>query len=164
MTHRVAAHHVAKKAAQANGHDMGLKDKVAPFGILDVMTGLPTIFFGISCETNDFIADCLEQGWNNNKEQYRHIRQLVINRDNGPQNSSHRTSFMKRMIDFADKNNLEIVLAYYPPYFSKYNPIERCWGILENHWRAALLNTIETPPWNGQKPWHGKELVRSLNW
>jgi transposase len=41
---------------------------------------------------------------------------------------------MKRMIDFADKNNLEIVLAYYPPYFNKYNPIERCWGILENHW------------------------------
>jgi transposase len=51
---------------------------------------------------------------------------------------------VKRMIDFADKNNLEIVLAYYPPYFSKYNPIERCWVILENHWRATLLITIET--------------------
>jgi hypothetical protein len=36
---------------------------------------------------------------------------------------------MKRMIDFADKNNLEIVLAYYPPYYSKYNSIERCWGM-----------------------------------
>ncbi|MDD1628047.1 MAG: hypothetical protein LUQ26_11340 [Methylococcaceae bacterium] len=43
---------------------------------------------------------------------------------------------MKRMIDFADKNNLEIVPAYYPPYYSKYNAIERCWGILENHWSA----------------------------
>jgi transposase len=38
---------------------------------------------------------------------------------------------MKRMIEFADKNNLEILLVYYPPYHSKYNPIERCWGILE---------------------------------
>ena len=36
----------------------------------------------------------------------------VINLDNGPQNSSHGTQFMKRMIEFADKNNLEIVLAY----------------------------------------------------
>ena len=133
-----------KKAVQASDHDMGLKDKLAPFGILNMMTGLLTVLFGVSFETSDFIVDCLEQWWNDNKEQYRHIRQLVINLDNGPQNSSHRTQFMKRMIDFADKNNLEIVLAYYPPYYSKYNPIERCWGILENHWRATLLNTIET--------------------
>ena len=49
---------------------------------------------------------------------------------------------MKRIIEFADKNNLEVVLAYYPPYHSKYNPIERCWSRLENHWSATLLNTI----------------------
>ena len=63
--------------------------------------------------------------------EYANIKQLVINMDNGPQNSSHRTQFMKRMIKFADKNNLEIMLAFYPPYHSKYNPIERCWGILK---------------------------------
>ena len=123
-----------RKAVKANDHDMGFKDKLAPFGILNVMTGLLTILFGVSFETSDFIVDCLEHWWNNNKEQNSHIKQLVINLDNGPQNSSHRTQFMKRMIEFADKNNLEIVLAYYPPYYSKYNPIERCWGILENHW------------------------------
>jgi transposase len=43
---------------------------------------------------------------------------------------------MKRLTEFADKNNLEIALAYYPPYHSKYNPIERGWGILENHWNG----------------------------
>src|SRR5262245_2149031 len=31
---------------------------------------------------------------------------------------------------------LTVRLAYYPPYHSKYNPIERCWGILENHWNG----------------------------
>lgn len=51
---------------------------------------------------------------------------------------------MKRLTEFADKNNLEIVLAYYPPYHSKYNPIERGWGILENHWNGTLLNSLET--------------------
>ncbi len=50
---------------------------------------------------------------------------------------------MKRIVEFADKNNLETVLAYYPPYHSKYNPIERTWGILENHWNATLLNSLE---------------------
>ena len=33
-------------------------------------------------------------------------------------------------------------MAYYPPYHSKYNPIERCWGILENHWNGSLLDSI----------------------
>jgi hypothetical protein len=142
---------------------MGLKDKLAPFGILNMMTGLLTVLFGVSFETSDFIVDCLEQWWNDNKQQYRHIRQLVINLDNGPQNSSHRTQFMKRMIDFADKNNLEIVLAYYPPYYSKYNPIERCWGILENHWRATLLNTIETTlEWAKTMTWKGISPVIKL--
>jgi len=122
-----------KKAVQASDHDMGFKDKLAPFGILNRMTGLLTIMFGVSFETSDFIVDCLERWWDENKAQNSHIKQLVINLDNGPQNSSHRTQFMKRMIEFSDKNNLEIVLAYYPPYYSKYNPIERCWGILENH-------------------------------
>ncbi len=89
------------------------------------------------------IVDCVEQWWDDNKNSYSHINQLVINLDNGPQNSSSRTQFMKRMVEFADKNNLEIVLAYYPPYHSKYNPIERTWGILENHWNATLLNSLE---------------------
>ena len=97
-----------KKAVKASDHDMGIKNKLAPFGILNVMTGLLTILFGTSFETSDFIVDCLELWWDDNKEQYRQIKQLVIYLDNGPQNSSHRTQFMKRMIEFADKNNLEI--------------------------------------------------------
>jgi hypothetical protein len=36
-----------------------------------------------------------------------------------------------------------VVLVYYPPYHSKYNPIERLWGILENYWRGELLDSEE---------------------
>ena len=50
-------------------------------------------------------------------------------------------------------------LAYSPPYSRKYNPIERCWGILENHWHGALLDSIEavraftrSMTWNGIHP------------
>ena len=68
----------------------------------------------------------------------------MIDLDNGPQNASFRTQFMKRMVEFADCNALEIVLVYYPPYHSKYNPIERCWGILEAHWNGTLLETVDT--------------------
>jgi transposase len=149
-----------KKAVQADDHDRGDKSKLVPLGILDVMSGLLTIIFGVSFETSDFIVDGLEHWWLSNKDQYQLINQLVINLDNGPHNSSHRTQFMKRLTEFADKNDLEIVLAYYPPYHSKYNPIERCWGILENHWNGTLLNTLETTlEWAKTMTWKGLEPV-----
>jgi hypothetical protein len=48
-------------------------------------------------------------------------------------------------------------------YYSKYNPIERCWGILENHWRATLLNTIETTlEWAKTMTWKGISPVIKL--
>ncbi len=80
-----------------------------PFGILDVLGGLLTILFGTSRETSDFIADCLAQWWEANRARYAHVRQLVINLDNGPGNSSFRTQFMQRMVEFADRMGLEIV-------------------------------------------------------
>jgi len=132
------------EATQAWDHDMRPKEKLVPFGILEVLGGLLTIIFGTSRETSDFLVDGLQQWWNLSKKQYRHIRQLVIDLDNGPQNASSRTQFMKRMVEFADRNALEIVLVYYPPYHSKYNPIERCWGILEEHWNGTLLDTVDT--------------------
>ncbi len=81
----------------------------------------------------DFIVDCLEQWWSSVRERFAHIRTLVINQDNGPENHSRRTQFLKRIVEFAHKYHLNIRLAYYPPYYSKYNPIERTWGVLEKH-------------------------------
>ena len=34
-------------------------------------------------------------------------------------------------------------MGYYPPYHSKYNRIERCWGILEQHWNGDLLDSVD---------------------
>lgn len=63
------------------------------------------------------------------------------------------------MVEFAHRYGLRVRLAYYPPYHSKYNPIERCWRILEHHWNGALLDTVdtlvrfaETMTWKGRHP------------
>ncbi len=70
---------------------------------------------------------------------------------------------MKRRVEFSDKTGLEIILAYYPPYHSKYNPIERSWGILENHWNGTLLNTVETTlEWAKTMTWKGVNPVLEL--
>ena len=123
-----------------------------------------TVVFGTSRETSDFIADCLEQWWQDRLEHYGHIRELVINLDNGPELASGRTQFIKRLVEFADRYDLRIRLVYYPPYHSKYNPIERCWGILENHWNGTLLESVETAlNWAKTMTWKGiHPIVRLL--
>jgi hypothetical protein len=141
-------------AAAAADHDFKPEHKRVPFGILDVMGGWLTILFGTSRETSDFIVDRLQHWWHDNHERYAHITQLVINLDNGPELQSWRTQFMACMVAFAEQTGLEIVLVYYPPYHSKYNPIERCWGILEMHWNGALLDSIDTVC----------EWARSMTW
>ena len=50
---------------------------------------------------------------------------------------------MRRLVEFAQRSHLTIRLVFYPPYHSKYNPIERGFGILEQHWNGALLDPLE---------------------
>ena len=52
--------------------------------------------------------------------------------------------FLHHVVQFADDINKPIHLLYYPPYHSKYNPIERCWGILELKWNGTKLSDAET--------------------
>ena len=68
---------------------------------------------------------------------------MVIDADNGPENNGRRTQWLKRLIDLADEHQIKGKLTYYPPYHSKYNPVERLWGILEKHWRGEFLESVE---------------------
>ncbi|PZV06824.1 MAG: ISAzo13 family transposase, partial [Leptolyngbya sp.] len=94
--------------------------------------------------TADCIVDRLEDWWQQVKVQFPQIHRWVINADNGPENSSRRTQFMHRLVALAQREQITIQLAYYPPYHSKYNPVERTFGWLEQHWRGSLLDSVET--------------------
>ena len=146
------------KAAKGWDHDPPAKEKLVPFGIVMVATGALTLLFG-SYETSDAWVDALQMWWRQVKRRHRHIKRLVIYMDNGPKNSGRRTQFLKRMVQFADWSGLEIHLVYYPPYHSKYNPIERCWSALERKWNGVLLNCLEVVlhyarrmTWKGKHP------------
>lgn len=132
-------------------------------GILDTSDDLLSIIYGNSLETTDLIVDSLELWWEKNKERNNYVTELAINLDNGPHLHSHRTQFIKRMVELADKTGLKIRLIYYPPYHSKYNPIERCWGILENHWNGTLLDSVDkTIKWTETMTWKGFHPVVHL--
>jgi Rhodopirellula transposase DDE domain len=123
-------------------HDPPAERKWVPLGILVVLTGALTLFFG-SQETSDFWVDGLKRWWEQARTAYPQVRQLVIYLDNGPNNSGTRTQFLKRMVEFVDWSGLRVRLVYYPPYHSKYNPIERCWSSLEIKWGGVLLNCLK---------------------
>lgn len=140
----------------AADHDMHPDAVLAPAGILEVDSGQLSIVFGTSRDTSDFVADSLDLWWTHRQAAHPRVRRLLVNLDNGPEIGSSRTQFMKRMVEFSDRHQLTLELAYYPPYHSKYNRIERCWGVLENHWNGALLNTVETAlEWARTMTWRG---------
>lgn len=144
------------KPVAAADHDMHPDAVLAPAGILEIDAKQLNVVFGTSRDTSDFVADCLELWWTNRQAVYPHVRRLLIDLDNGPEIGSSRTQFMKRLVEFSDRHQLTLELAYYPPYHSKYNRIERCWGVLENHWNGALLSTVETAlKWAQTMTWRG---------
>jgi transposase len=125
-------------------HDFQPTTTLTPVGIL--LPAFNELFvYGVTSKvTSDCLADRLVQWWEAVRARFPHITTLVLNVDNGPENHSHRTQFMQRMVEFVQQYQVTMRLAYYPPYHSKYNPIERCWGILENHWNGSLLDSIDT--------------------
>lgn len=127
---------------KALDHDFAPEVKLVPFGILLPKTGKSYLWFTQSKVTADFMVDRLEEIWPRLSEKYG-VNKIVINADNGPECSGHRTQWLKRLLAFSERENIEIQLAYYPPYHSKYNPVERLWGVLENHWRGELIDSVQ---------------------
>ncbi|MGJ5634906.1 ISAzo13 family transposase [Nostoc sp. CALU 1950] len=144
---------------ETDDHDFKPKTTVAPYGIFLPELDELFLYFTESKVTSDFIVDILGDFWKSESWRFSEIKTLLINQDNGGENSSRRTQFMKRIVEFAQSHKLNIRLAYYPPYHSKYNPIERTWAALENHWNGSILDEVETAlnfaktmTWNGKNP------------
>jgi hypothetical protein len=148
----------SRHGVQAADHDFESEATLKLFGIHLPQRDETYLYFTENNVTADFMVDAVEDLWNS-LENRSELHTIVINADNGPENSSRRTQFIKRIVEFAESKSIDVSLAYYPPYHSKYNPVERVWGILENHWRGELLNSVDkviglakTMKWNGKNP------------
>jgi hypothetical protein len=150
---------MSRVPTKAADHDFQPTATVTPVGIF-LLASDEVFFYGVTSKvTSDCLVDRLVDWWETVKERFSHIKTLLINLDNGPENHSRRTQFMQRLLEFVQCYHITVRLAYYPPYHSKYNPIERCWGILEQHWNGSLLDSIDaviksakTMTWKGKNP------------
>jgi hypothetical protein len=122
-------------------HDFKAEGKLTPFGIFRPQTSESDLFFTDSKVSSDFMADMLGRWIDMRAEALKDVRKLILDLDNGPENSGQRSQWLFRLVLLAQRYQWQIVLVFYPPYHSKYNPIERLWGMLEAYWRGELLDS-----------------------
>lgn len=140
---------------KALDHDTIYDYSVKPFGILDLKTDETFITCTTYQSTAEYKVDCIEQYIINKLKKYP-LKKLIIFLDNGPENSGRRKLWLKKLVDLSIKYKIVIQLVYYPPYYSKYNKIERYWARLQMVWNKIimdsldlLINTINKVTWNG---------------
>lgn len=133
----------SRTGTKAADHDFKPLGTLTPFGIFLPGHDALSLYFTSSKVTSDFIVDTLQEWWQQQRSQFPQVLTLVLDLDNGPENHGYRSQFLYRLVGFAQSAAVTVRLAYYPPYHSKYNPIERCWGVLENYWRGELLDSEE---------------------
>ncbi len=98
---------------------------VFPHGIYDLARNHGHINLGTSRETSQFACDSIEKWWQEQgRAQYPQATKLLLLCDGGGSNSASRYVFKEQLQALADRLGLEIRVAHYPPYCSKYNPIE----------------------------------------
>lgn len=99
--------------------------KVIPHGIYDVQANKGYISIGSSSETADFIIDNLRWWWENfGIHQYPDAKNILLLCDAGGANSYRHFIFKQRLMAFAKEIGLSFIVCHYPPYCSKWNPIE----------------------------------------
>lgn len=118
---------MCKQAPKAYDHDYPhlAQGKVIPHGIYDLKQNRGFITIGNTHETALFIADNLRWWWSEHGAgQYPKANYLFLLCDCGGANGYRHYAFKKELLDFAKETNLKIVVCHYPPYCSKWNPIE----------------------------------------
>lgn len=99
--------------------------KVIPHGIYDLQKNIGFVTLGNSSETAAFIVDNLRWWWYEyGKKDYSEAQNLRLLCDAGGGNSYRHHAFKKELQALAREIGISIIVAHYPPYASKWNPIE----------------------------------------
>ncbi len=98
---------------------------IVPHGIYDVQKNIGYMILSTSRDTSEFACACVQRWWENDgREQYPNATSILILSDGGGSNSSRTYLFKEDLQKLANALHIEIRIAHYPPYTSKFNPIE----------------------------------------
>jgi Rhodopirellula transposase DDE domain len=133
---------------ETNDHDFGSAGTgtVIPHGIYDVGQNEGYIHLNTSHETSELACDSIATWWEQHgRPAYPRATKLLVLCDGGGSNSASRYVFKEDLQKLANRLGLEIRVAHYPPYCSKYNPIEhRVFPHVTRACRGVIFRTLET--------------------
>jgi transposase len=140
------------RTLQTYDHDFNSQAEgvLIPHGIYDLQQKCGYLHLGTSKDTSEFACDCLRAWWYQyGRAAYPQATALLALCDGGGSNHSHHYIFKEDLQKLADELGLEIRIAHYPPYCSKFNPIEHrlfphvtraCQGVIFTS--VALVKTL----------------------
>ncbi len=98
---------------------------VIPHGLYDVKHNDGHVNLGTSHDTGEFACDSIEHWWEGQgRALYPRASSILLLCDGGGSNSARQYLFKEDLQRLVDRLGIEIRVAHYPPYTSKYNPIE----------------------------------------
>lgn len=139
------------KPIKVNDHDFlsSAKGIIIPHGIYDVKRNEGYMTLGISHDTSEFSCDCIRNWWETyGKQQYPKASSILLLADGGGSNSSRHYIFKEDLQKLANEIGIEIRIAHYPPYTSKYNPIEhKLFCHVTRACAGAVFPSMEVAKW-----------------
>jgi transposase len=98
---------------------------IIPHGIYDLQHNLGYLHLGTSKDTSQFACDCIRNWWlKYGRAMFPNATSILGLCDGGGSNSSLHYIFKEDLQKLADELGIEIRIAHFPPYCSKFNPIE----------------------------------------
>ena len=133
-------------APKAFDHDFATfsDGNIVPHGIYDIARNTGYLTIGTSHDTSEFVCDNIEACWREHLSAiYPDAKMLVILCDGGGSNSSSHRIVKQDLIRLSDRIGMQIVVMHYPPYCSKYNPIEhRLFSQITRSWSGSPLLSV----------------------
>lgn len=98
---------------------------VIPHGLYDLQRNTGYLQLGTSHDTAEFACDAICDWWREHgQHHYPMATSILLLCDGGGSNSSRQYLFKQDLQALVNELGIEIRIAHYPPYTSKYNPIE----------------------------------------
>ncbi len=118
---------------------------IVPHGIYDVVKNRAYVNIGTSKDTSEFACDSFRAWWyNQGRYEYARASSILVLCDAGGSNSYRHHIFKSDLQQLADEIGVEIRIAHYPPYTSKWNPIEhRLFCHITRSLKGVILKTYE---------------------
>lgn len=119
---------------------------IIPYGIYDYRKNKGFMYLGNSKDTSEFGCNNIKKWWiNYGQKEYKDAKSILVLCDGGGSNHANHYLFKEYLQKLSDDIGVEIRIAHYPPYTSKYNPIEhRLFCYISKTWAGVIFDSIKT--------------------